>query len=68
MEGLLYIGHFIKVKSQPNGTFFWDVLSVNFRSSRSVQSKLNIIATDIFQDYVLYNVYFNINSGTLYFS
>jgi GT2 family glycosyltransferase len=66
IESLNYINDFLTRKDL-NSSFFDTVLSVNFRDSESIQSELNIIEAGKVNDYLYYNVYFNINSGTLYF-
>lgn len=66
IESLNYINDFL-IRKDSNSSFFDTVLSVNFRDSESIQSELNIIETGVINDYLYYNVYFNINSGTLYF-
>ena len=67
IESLTYIHNFLVDKENDNSGFFGDVLSVNFRDSESSQNDINIIETGIFKSYFYYSVYFNINSGTLYF-
>ena len=67
MESLNYIDDFLIRSESSNSSFFDTVLSVNFRDSDSKQNKLNIIETGVINDYIYYSVYFNINSGTLYF-
>lgn len=67
IETLNYINYFLIRSESLNTDFFDTVLSVNFRDSDSTQNNLNIIETGVVNDYLYYNVYFNINSGTLYF-
>jgi len=67
IESLSYINEFLIRSEISNSSFFNTVLSVNFRDSNSNQNKLNIIEEGVISNYQYYSVYFNINSGTLYF-
>lgn len=67
LETFDFISDIITIKSNEQNTLFEKVLSINFRDAASIQSQLNIINIFSLNSVSLYNVYFNINSGTLYF-
>jgi hypothetical protein len=67
LETLEFINNFITVKNIEQNLLFDTVLSINFRDSSSEQKQLNIINIFTLNSKLLYNVYFSINSGSLYF-
>ncbi len=66
-ETLNYIEEFANFMSHENKTLFNSIASVNFRDSTVTNDKYNLIETIHIDNYTLQYVYFNINSGTMYF-
>lgn len=67
LDTLNYIQDFTNFMSQENKILFNSVTSVNFRDSTVANSKYNLIETIHIDNYILQYVYFNINSGSMYF-
>jgi len=66
-DTLYYIQKFISYKENSSNNFFDLVLSVNFREKTIEGNKLNILSKDKIDIYDIITIFFNINSGTLFF-
>ena len=67
LDTLNYIEDFENFMSQDNKILFNSVASVNFRDNTVANCKYNLIETIHIDNYIIQYVYFNINSGTMYF-
>lgn len=65
-ESLNYIDNFINYKEVSKNDFFDSVISVNFREKSIDKNKLNILSKTKIENFEIINIFFNINSGTLF--
>jgi rhamnosyltransferase len=67
IDTLKYINGFIEYKCSSEEPYFNTILSVNFRDNTTNINNLNSIEIRSFNKYLLTEVYFTINSGSLFF-
>jgi rhamnosyltransferase len=67
IETLKYIDEFVKYKNTNDNHFINSILSVNFRDNYTKSNYLNTIDTINLDNYLMTEVFFTINSGSLFF-
>lgn len=67
IQTLEFVQNFVNYKNLINDSILNSALAVNFRDNSVLNSPLNIINTRFFSSYSINEVFFNINSGTMYF-
>lgn len=67
IQTLEFVQNFVDFKYYINDSILNSALAVNFRDNSVLNSPLNIINTWFFNSYSINEVFFNINSGTMYF-
>lgn len=65
-ETLNYIEEFIIQIEDSKNPFFDSIISFNFRDKSIEHNKLNVISKNVFNNYEFINIYFSINSGSLF--
>ena len=67
IQTLEFVQNFVDFKYYINDSILNSALAVNFRDNSVLNSPLNIINTWFLNSYSINEVFFNINSGTMYF-
>jgi rhamnosyltransferase len=66
LDTLMYIDRFINYKTTFQAPIFKDVISISFRDINLKEGQTNVIESFQVDEYLLYSIFFSINSGTLY--